>query len=43
VAIVARELKIPCVVGTAKATLIFKDGDLVEINATKGIVKKYFI
>ena len=26
-AITARELKIPCIVGTGKATLIFKDGD----------------
>lgn len=39
-AITARELKIPCVVGTANATLIFKDGDRVEVNAAKGIIKK---
>ncbi|MDP3244829.1 MAG: PEP-utilizing enzyme [bacterium] len=39
-AIVARELKIPCVVGTAKATLVFKDGDRVEVDAGKGVVKK---
>ncbi|MBU1855220.1 MAG: hypothetical protein KKF89_05845 [Nanoarchaeota archaeon] len=39
-AIVARELKIPCIVGTKVATKIFKDGDLVEVDANKGIVKK---
>lgn len=39
-AIVARELKKPCVVGTKIATQIFKDGDLVEVDAVKGIVKK---
>lgn len=39
-AIISRELKIPCVVGTHNATLIFKDGDNVEVDATKGIVKK---
>ncbi|MFH0862470.1 MAG: PEP-utilizing enzyme [Candidatus Altiarchaeota archaeon] len=39
-AITARELKIPCVVGTRIATEVFKDGDLVEVDATKGTVKK---
>ncbi|MFH2136354.1 MAG: PEP-utilizing enzyme [Patescibacteria group bacterium] len=39
-AIVSRELKIPCVVGTKIATKVLKDGDLVEVDATKGIVKK---
>lgn len=39
-AIVARELKKPCVVGTKIATKVFKDGDLVEVDAEKGIVKK---
>ena len=38
-AIVARELKIPCVVGTKIATQILKDGDRVEVNADEGIVK----
>lgn len=38
-AIVARELKIPCVVGTRNATQVLKDGDLVEVNADKGVVK----
>jgi phosphoenolpyruvate synthase/pyruvate phosphate dikinase len=39
-AIVSRELKIPCVVGTKIANKILDDGDLVEVDATKGIVKK---
>lgn len=38
-AIVARELKTPCVVGTKIATKILKDGDRVEVDANKGIVK----
>lgn len=39
-AIVARELRKPCLIGTEIATKIFKDGDLVEVDAFKGIVKK---
>lgn len=39
-AITSRELKIPCIVGTANATLIFKDGDRVDVDATNGIIKK---
>ncbi len=39
-AIVARELHVPCVIGTKVATHVLKDGDRVEVDATKGIVKK---
>ncbi len=39
-AIVSRELKIPCIVGTKIATQIFKNGDQIEVDANKGIVKK---
>lgn len=39
-AIVSRELNIPCVIGTKIATKVLKDGDLVEVDATKGIIKK---
>lgn len=39
-AIVSRELGIPCVVGCKLATKIFRDGDLVEVDATKGTVTK---
>ena len=38
-AIVSRELKKPCVVGTKIATKVLKNGDLVEVNAGKGIIK----
>lgn len=39
-AIVARELKKPCIIGTKFGTKIFKDGDMVEVDANKGIVRK---
>jgi phosphohistidine swiveling domain-containing protein len=39
-AIVARELKKPCVIGTKIATRVLKDGDMIEVDADKGIVKK---
>ena len=39
-AIISRELKKPCIVGTKIATKVFKDGDLVEVDADKGIVRK---
>ena len=39
-AIVSRELKIPCITGTKIATKFLKDGDLVEVDATNGIVRK---
>ena len=38
-AIVSRELKIPCVIGTKIATRKLKDGDMVEVDATNGIVR----
>lgn len=38
-AIVSRELRIPCIVGTRIATKVLKDGDLVEVDANKGIIK----
>lgn len=39
-AIVARELKKPCVIGTKIATKVLKDGERVEVDAIKGIVRK---
>ena len=39
-AIVARELKKPCIIGTKIATKVLKDGDYVEVDADKGIVRK---
>ncbi|MBU1039191.1 hypothetical protein KKC17_03150 [Patescibacteria group bacterium] len=38
-AIVARELQIPCVVGTKIAAQVLKDGDRVEVQAEQGIIK----
>jgi len=38
-AIAARELKKPCITGTKVATKVLKDGDLIEVDAGKGIVK----
>ena len=39
-AIIAREMKKPCVIGTKIATKIFKDGDRVEVDADSGVVRK---
>ncbi len=39
-AIISRELKIPCIVGTKTATQVFKDGDLIELDTESGIVRK---
>ena len=38
-AIVSRELNKPCIISTKFATEVLKDGDLVEVDADKGIVK----
>lgn len=39
-AIISRELGKPCIIGTKIATKVFKDGDLVEVDANTGIVRK---
>ncbi len=39
-AITARELNIPCIVNTGNASKIFKDGDMVEVDTEKGMVRK---
>lgn len=38
--IVSRELNKPCIIGTKIATQVFKDGDVVEVDANKGVVRK---
>ena len=38
-AIVARELKKPCIIGTRIATKVLKDGDIVEVDADNGVVR----
>jgi phosphohistidine swiveling domain-containing protein len=39
-AIVSREMKKPCIIGTKIATKVLKDGDLVEVDAERGVVKR---
>ncbi len=39
-AIISRELKKPCIIGTKIATQVFKDGDMIEVDANNGIVRK---
>lgn len=38
-AIIARELKLPCVVGTKYGSLTIKNNDLIEVDAKRGVVK----
>lgn len=38
-AIISRELKKPCIVGTRNATKMIKDGDKIEVDADNGTVK----
>lgn len=38
-AVVAREFNIPCIVGTHGASSLLKTGDVVEVDANKGIVR----
>lgn len=38
-AIVAREMKKPCIINTKIATKVFKDGDLIKVDADNGIIK----
>jgi phosphohistidine swiveling domain-containing protein len=33
------EMKTPCVVAIKTATKFFRDGDIVEVDALKGVVK----
>lgn len=39
-AIVSRELEKPCIVNTISATRVFKTGDMVEVDAKRGVIKK---
>ena len=39
-AIVAREMKKPCIIGTKIATKVLKDGDMIEIDTKSGDIKK---
>jgi phosphohistidine swiveling domain-containing protein len=39
-AIISRELKVPCIVGVNNITLALKTGDMIEVDSSKGVVKK---
>ena len=39
-AIISREMRKPCVVGTRVATTVFKTGDLVKVDAYEGIITR---
>jgi rifampicin phosphotransferase len=38
-AIVARETRIPCVVGTMTGTSLIKDGQTITVDGSRGIVR----
>lgn len=38
-AIVSRELRIPCIVGTKNATKVLKTGDLITLEGDRGLIK----
>lgn len=38
-AVISREFKIPCIVGTHGASKVIKTGDLVELDADRGMVR----
>lgn len=42
-AVISREWKIPCIVGTKNATQLLKNGDQVLLDATSGVVKKIIL
>lgn len=39
-AVVSREFKVPCIVGTGNATEVFNTGDYIKLDAEKGTAKK---
>lgn len=39
-AVISRELKVPCIIGTQVASKLLKDGDVVEVNANHGTIRK---
>lgn len=38
-AIISREMKTPCIIGTKIATKVLKDNDLIEVDANSGTIK----
>jgi pyruvate,water dikinase len=39
-AIVSRELGVPCIVGTGRATRVLRDGEVVTVDAREGVVRR---
>ena len=39
-AVISREFNIPCIIGAKVATKLLKNGDLVEVDAIKGVIRK---
>lgn len=39
-AVVARERRVPCVIGVHSATAVLEDGELVEVDAGRGLVRR---
>ncbi|MFH1750879.1 MAG: PEP-utilizing enzyme [Candidatus Micrarchaeota archaeon] len=39
-AIVSREFRLPCIVGTKNATKVFKTGDMIEVDGINGTVRR---
>ncbi|MFA5050306.1 MAG: PEP-utilizing enzyme [Candidatus Micrarchaeia archaeon] len=39
-AIVSREMKKPCIIGTKIATAIFRNGEMVEVDANNGVIRR---
>ena len=39
ISIIAREMKKPCIIGARNILKTIKDGDLIEVDANKGIIK----
>lgn len=39
-AVIAREYGLPCIVGAAFATDVFKTGDTVRLSGTRGVIEK---
>ena len=39
-AISAREINVPCIVGTENATKILKSGDIIEVDIENGLINK---
>lgn len=39
-AIVSRELNVPCIIGTQNATTSINDGEIIFVEATKGVIRR---